>query len=482
MRKTTIITDPIHHVMNLGSDPQLRNSVRTVIDTTAFQRLRRVTQLGLTSYVFPGATHTRFSHSLGVAYLAHSVLSHLMEWAESEEDRKAIRLVFNDVVMAALLHDIGHGPFSHSFEHVLEGYKWAPLHEDWTASLITGEKSEIRRALSACGIDANRIASVFAKNPTGNAALERPYREIVSSQIDVDRMDYLLRDSHSAGVAIGQFDAQYLIQSMVIVKHGNGQKSRTLGLTPKGIKAYEAFLLARQLMNRTVYYHHNVKVLEFMVEQIFRLVVQHLSKFAADSRVAPLIPLYLRRISKAIESGGKSKKDILEEARIDYIRLTEDVAWVLIAAVAESPVVPQAQALARGLLTRKILPHFTIEVGKKDLLSDTLQGDGFVANRDFHLLDVKTTMYKGSGDGRVFVLGWDGAIDEVSDHSETITAFRDRPEAESLLIVLDYAKLSRIQEAARMGQFLAPSRVSAHRKTPRGSQPGTSQRSIRGRR
>ena len=94
MRKTTIITDPIHQVMNFGSDPTLKKCLKAVIDTGTFQRLRRITQLGLTSYVFPGATHTRFSHSLGVAYLAHSVLTHLREQA-SDEDRKDIQGVFN---------------------------------------------------------------------------------------------------------------------------------------------------------------------------------------------------------------------------------------------------------------------------------------------------------------------------------------------------------------------------------------------------
>src|SRR6185503_47930 len=119
MRKTTIITDPIHHVMNLGSDPKLRQVLKQVMDTRTFQRLRRITQLGLTSYVFPGATHTRFSHSLGVTYLAYSVLTHLKEWAADSEASISDALPFNEVMLAALLHDVGHGPFSHSFEKVL---------------------------------------------------------------------------------------------------------------------------------------------------------------------------------------------------------------------------------------------------------------------------------------------------------------------------------------------------------------------------
>jgi hypothetical protein len=153
-----------------------------------------------------------------------------------------------------------------------------------------------------------------------------------------------------------------------------------------------------------------------------------------------------------MESGGKTKQEILDEGYEDYVRLTEDVAWVLIAAVAESTGHPQAQRLARGLLTRQILPHFKVEVGKKGLLSEALRDEGFIADRDFHLLDATTTMYKASGGARVFVDDGDGGIEEVSQHSETITAFRDKPEAESFLIVLDQNKRSRIEETARDGQ------------------------------
>src|ERR1051325_12105291 len=126
VRKTTIITDPVHQVMDLGSDHKDRAAFRDVVDTRVFQRLRRISQLGLASYVFPGATHTRFSHSLGVAYLARTVLLHLKE-TEAPIDITPAK--FHSVVLAALLHDIGHGPFSHSFERVLNDVKGAPNHE-----------------------------------------------------------------------------------------------------------------------------------------------------------------------------------------------------------------------------------------------------------------------------------------------------------------------------------------------------------------
>jgi len=451
MRKTTIITDPIHQVMNLGSDPKLRKALKTVIDTRAFQRLRRISQLGLTSYVFPGATHTRFSHSLGAAYLAHSVLMHLREWAE-ESDRKNIRQHFNDVIIAALLHDVGHGPFSHSFEQVLKRYSWAPTHEDWTATLIANPSAEIHQSLNKCNLDPPKIASALDKS--ASADFPRPYRQIVSSQLDVDRMDYLIRDSHFAGVAIGRFDTQYLINSLVIVSHSEHQDTKTLGLTPKGVKAYEAFLLARQLMNRTVYYHHNVKVLEFMIEHLIRLTIQYVSQLTADSGISAFIPPYFHRVAKAIEAGNMSKEQFMHESQADYVRLTEDVIWVLVSALAESTAVPIAQSFAQRILTRDILPHFIIKTGKKELLEESLIAGGLHHDTDFHIVDLRTTMYKRNGQEGVFILDWEGHINEVAEHSETISALRDRPEAESLLIIIDVTKKEDIERIAKDNQFV----------------------------
>jgi uncharacterized protein len=199
--KTTIITDPVHQVLNLGSDSRSRKAFKEVVDTATFQRLRRITQLGLASYVFPGALHSRFLHSLGVIYLAHTVLRHLRERALQEDASEAAELneLELEVKLCALLHDVGHGPFSHSFENVLKSIaeiKDPPLHEDWTAAIITGEESDIRAALVNNGLNVNRIASVFT-----NGGIEKfpPYlKQIISSQLDVDRMDYLVRDSHFA--------------------------------------------------------------------------------------------------------------------------------------------------------------------------------------------------------------------------------------------------------------------------------------------
>src|SRR5262249_4590879 len=154
------------------------------------------------------------------------------------------------------------------------------------------------------------------------------------------------------------FDVHYLIHSIVVVAHGE-LGTKTLGLTPKGVKAYEAFLLARQLMNRTVYYHHNVKVLEFMMEHFLRLVIANMDEIIASSRLAPFVPPYLRRVAVATKQGA-GKAALMAEGYEDYIRLTEDVIWSLVSAAADSDAVPILRTLAQKLLTRDILPHFSV--------------------------------------------------------------------------------------------------------------------------
>lgn len=457
MKKTHIITDPIHQVINLGSNPKRKKLLKSILDTKEFQRLRRITQLGLASYVFPGATHTRFSHCLGAAYLAYSLLSHLLEWAEEKEVRDEIEDFFDEVIVAALLHDLGHGPFSHCFEQILKDYRWAPKHEAWGASLIKSHSSGIYKALMEHNIDVESVASVLTKSE--QTRLKRPYQEIVSSQIDVDRMDYLLRDSHFAGVAIGQFDVQYLINSMVIINHGCGDPPRSLGLTPKGVKAYEAFLLARQLMNRTVYYHHKTKVLEFMMERILGLIINKLHIFAKDKNVFPVIPPYFWKVHQAIASQPETPEEFMKCSLDGYFKLTEDAVWVLISAIAESSEVPLARNLANRLLTRDLLEYRQVEAGKDKVLREALLNAKLKESVDFQLSELKTTMYKDNGDEGVFVLDWDNkTIRTVVKHSDTISAFRDRPEAEFILIAIDddKRKCAEIMKIAEEGGFARP--------------------------
>lgn len=447
MRRKIIINDPIHNVMSFGSDDSLRKVLKAVIDTEEFQRLRRISQLGLASYVFPGATHTRFSHSLGVAFLALSVIDHLIELEENNERLcSKIKKYRTSVILSALLHDLGHGPFSHSFEKVLKNLpnakKFAPLHEDWSADLIKNRKSSICRGISECGLDPNLIASPFDEK----SEVEYPLylRQAISSQLDVDRMDYLLRDSHFSGVTSGTFDIHYLISSLAIVQHGSN-KVQTLGLSKKGIKVYENYVLARHQMNRSVYFHPRVKVLEFMIEEFIRLSIQNFKVLNRVSSLNRLLPEYFRSVSEAMNENGASinKRDFISQNRAHYLKLTESEVWTLVSAVNSCPDerLPHRMIdLASRILSRKPLEHDVIQLGKESLLHDLLQNKGYVDGEDFCIVQLGSTMYKKSKD-KVFVTPIDdGPALEITSHSEIISAFRDREDAENLLILIDPKK------------------------------------------
>ena len=246
--KEYIFRDPIH-----GNIAVKDETIFRLIQSPEFQRLRRIRQLGTSFISYPGAEHTRFAHSLGVYHLMNRVLRHLVEHGVTiDEGERAMACA------AALLHDIGHGPFSHLFER-LTGMK----HEVWVARIITSPESGIARILAERDPAwPERIASFIQGSWDG-----RPFlKELIASQLDVDRMDYLLRDSRMCGVTYGQFDLERLIQTITVV---DGH----IALTDKGITSAEEFLLARYFMYWNVYFHKATRSSEVLLELALRRAV-----------------------------------------------------------------------------------------------------------------------------------------------------------------------------------------------------------------
>ena len=235
--------DPIHGFVKL-SDKEM-----ALINTRVFQRLRRIRQLAMTFLVYPGAVHTRFDHSIGVMHIAGRICAKLRELNPEivrEEDIARIRF-------SALLHDIGHGPFSHVSEALLE--KYAPnqtqigatrekIHEKITVDILQTDL-EINAILSA--EERDFVVEMIRGQETQNWQ-----RDIVSSELDADKMDYLLRDAYFAGVKYGVYDLEKLIESCLI----DSDKTETsLAINSKGIYALEQLLLARYHMTQQVYWH-----------------------------------------------------------------------------------------------------------------------------------------------------------------------------------------------------------------------------------
>ena len=222
--------------------------VRALVDTADFQRLRQITQLGLAARVYPGATHTRFEHALGVF---HNALRYAWQLARDPRchgllDEHSAELL----LVSALLHDIGHWPFCHPIEDM--ALPDLPPHEEFAACFLnTEEMSQVLRA--EWGIEPSEVLEVLVgKSPEPRMKL---LRSILSGPIDIDKMDYLDRDSLHAGVPYGRnFDRNRLIQSLVLNQGGDG-----LAITAKGKTAAELMVFARYVMFSEVYWHHAVR-------------------------------------------------------------------------------------------------------------------------------------------------------------------------------------------------------------------------------
>lgn len=234
----TFIRDPLWN--NIRVDP----TAERLLDTGVVQRLRYVRQLGLAHLVYPGATHSRFEHALGAYHLARRTLARL-------QDEGALAGVAADegavVAAAALLHDVGHYPFSHALEEI-----GVPHHEEISRPLVTeGEVAEILRDEVAADAP-ERIYALIC------GASESPLQGLISGSLDLDKMDYLKRDALMCGVPYGEIDEDRLMHAMVLLDDPTTGR-RGVGVRTKGLSALESLLFAKYQMYRNVYWHHAVR-------------------------------------------------------------------------------------------------------------------------------------------------------------------------------------------------------------------------------
>jgi len=243
--------------MEIIRDP-IWNNIRVdalaleLVDTPVFQRLRYVRQLGLAYLVYPGATHTRFEHALGAYHLCRIAIALLRERGIADVPEEECTIT----TIAALLHDVGHYPFSHALEEI-----GATNHEEVATALVTtGPVASILR--SRIGENApERVISLIR----GEA--DAPLQGLVSGSLDLDKIEYLKRDAHMCGVAYGEIDVDRLINSMVLV--GDPVTGRqTVGVAEKGLSALESLLFAKYQMYRNVYWHHAVRSATAMYKRV----------------------------------------------------------------------------------------------------------------------------------------------------------------------------------------------------------------------
>lgn len=268
--KNQRIRDPIHDLIEFEAD-EFENALWNVIQTKPIQRLRRIKQLGFSDFVYPGATHSRFSHSIGVFHTARRLMqiikAHLGQRKFEEARAK-------QALAAALVHDLGHGPFSHSFEEVGRRLKLPmAIHENVSDALI--RNGEVADAMGALGSGfANDVADIIKADAPGNI-----YSAVVSSQFDADRLDYIRRDRLMTGTQHSAIDFGWLIANIEVGEVATGVDEQKLGsletfvLGPKAVYAAEAYVLGLFQLYPTVFFHKATRGAEKLFTELLVRVI-----------------------------------------------------------------------------------------------------------------------------------------------------------------------------------------------------------------
>jgi len=277
--------DPIHGFIDV------RPLEEKIIDSAPFQRLRNIKQLALTSYIYHGAEHTRFGHSIGVMHLAtkafcSAISKEQYEFDKGEENSKCIKWLEQILRLVALTHDLGHAPFSHAAEGLFPEM-WTKAgarkkyykHEDLTEKII--KETVIADIINSIGaqykqelgekydITSDIICDVYNGRNAGEKSQFTFLRTFMDSELDCDKMDYLLRDSYYCGVSYGKYDIDRLISCLTVFTKDNDE-APYLGIQSGGVQAFEAFVLARYFMFVQVYFHRTRRYFDLVLSNALK--------------------------------------------------------------------------------------------------------------------------------------------------------------------------------------------------------------------
>jgi uncharacterized protein len=341
LKAAKVYRDPIHDIISYEREGDFGRLMVTLIDAPEFQRLRFVRQVGLASLVFHGAEHSRFSHSMGVAAVARRMFDQIHPEATRTDEVRV------STVVAALLHDIGHGPFSHAMERVF-GFQ----HEAYSRALITDPSSQVCRILRT--FDATlpaRVAGYVLPDPEGEGVLSPASRhtlDIVSSQLDADRFDYLLRDSYMTGVEVGRYDLERIL---LMLQHDE----QGLLVNVRAYESIEGYLIARYHMYRLVYFHKVVRAAEAMLRMMFERARTLMTAGQGEDLLDPASPLGRLMVGETLSPS-------------EFGQISEIEAWAQIRAWSRHSD-RVLRTLARGLVERRLFRAVEPDVSDESRLA-----------------------------------------------------------------------------------------------------------------
>lgn len=276
--------DPLHNLIEFRGN-QFENALWGVIQTRPFQRLRRIRQLGFSELVYPGATHSRFAHSVGVFHTARNLMRIIREHLGETNYHETLA---HQALAASLVHDIGHGPFSHAFEDVGRRLKLKMADHEMVSDVLI-RSGELADALNVLGSGfANDVANIITKAGPGDL-----YSAVVSSQFDADRLDYMRRDRLMTGTEHGAIDFDWLLANLKVGNIPSGVDEASLGnletfvLGPKAVYAAETYVLALFQLYPTVYFHKTTRGAEKLFSEILIRVFQLVRNGSAKNTGLP---------------------------------------------------------------------------------------------------------------------------------------------------------------------------------------------------
>lgn len=421
-----VIKDPVHGTMQFTSTEDAW--VKPFIDSPHFQRLRHIKQLGMGDFIFPGAVHSRFNHCLGCCYVASQIAQKI---GLADEERQL-------VMIACLLHDIGHGPFSHAFEGVF--YEKLIRHEDWTPYFLAdyGTReffTHYNRMNPRYHLTEDKFRTI-AEMIMHKPATKNVLADIVSSQLDADRLDYLLRDSHFCGVRYGEFDFRWMLHCMAMVESPEGER---LGITHKGIGTVEHYLMARRLMTRNIYHSQKKLALETLLVHLLANLAESLEYHSAYSSVRQTrlgqFLMAANRFNVAVENSRNAfeiKREFIEANYANYKELCDYDVFALIKQLSEVKDGNPAAQIATRLQYRKMPTIVRLE--NVDLAAVEAELKAFKQQhhqqyQDWQLMLIQTPHQSYSGEeDPILVLTEHHEVKPISEFSIMINAISDRLE------------------------------------------------------